>query len=51
MGISPTGKSFSVQHTHIVRVADGKLIEHWANRDDLGMMAQLGLMPELRNPR
>jgi steroid delta-isomerase-like uncharacterized protein len=46
MGMPPTNKPFSVQHIHIFRVADdGKLIEHWANRDDLGAMAQLGLLP------
>jgi predicted ester cyclase len=45
MTFAPTNRRFSVQHTHIVRVADGKIIEHWANRDDLGQMAQLGLLP------
>jgi hypothetical protein len=27
------------------RVLDGKIGEHFANRDDLGMMRQLGLLP------
>ena len=44
-GIPPTGKRFAVQQSHWVRVADGKLVEHWAVRDDLGMMQQLGAMP------
>jgi len=44
-GIAPTGKRFAVQQTHWVRVVDGKLTEHWAVRDDLGMMQQLGSMP------
>ena len=48
MGVPATGRGFSVQHIHVFRVADGKLLEHWANRDDLRMVAQLGLMPELR---
>jgi hypothetical protein len=40
-----TDKPFSVQHIPIFRVAaDGKVIEHWANRDDLGAMAQFGLL-------
>ena len=51
MGMPATGRSFSVQHIHIFRVADGKLVEHWANRNDLGLISQLGLMPELRNHR
>jgi steroid delta-isomerase-like uncharacterized protein len=45
MGIAPTGKSVAVQQSHWFRVADGKLTEHWAVRDDLGMMRQLGVMP------
>jgi predicted ester cyclase len=40
-----TGRPFRVQHIHIVRLEDGKMAEHWANRDDLGHMAQLGLLP------
>jgi predicted ester cyclase len=42
----PTGRRFSVQHMHMYRVADdNKLAEHWACRDDLGQLAQLGLLP------
>lgn len=52
MSFPATGKSFSVQHIHIFRVADGKLVEHWAVRDDLGMGAQLGLFESgPTNPR
>lgn len=40
----PTGKSYSVQHIHIVRLADGKIAEHWAARDDLGLLMQLGII-------
>jgi predicted ester cyclase len=40
-----TGKSFSITQSHWIRIEDGKLIEHWANRDDLGQARQLGWMP------
>ncbi|MFE3188201.1 ester cyclase [Nocardia sp. NPDC059240] len=40
-----TGKTFAVTQSHWVRIADGKLIEHWANRDDLGQAVQLGWVP------
>lgn len=40
-----TGKRFSVQHIHIFRLADGKIAEHLAIRDDLGMLQQLGVIP------
>lgn len=41
----PTGKTFATTQTHWLRVADGKVIEHWANRDDLGTALQLGWVP------
>jgi predicted ester cyclase len=28
----------------IHRIADGRLVEHWSNRDDLGLMQQLGVI-------
>ena len=45
LGIAPTGERVVVQQVHWFRVADGKVAEHWAVRDDLGMMRQLGVMP------
>lgn len=41
----PTGKRFATTQTHWFRMADGKVAEHWANRDDLGMAMQLGWTP------
>jgi steroid delta-isomerase-like uncharacterized protein len=49
-GIAPTGERFAVQQAHWFRVADGKVAEHWAVRDDLGMMRQLGVMPPQGHP-
>ncbi len=45
LGIPPTGRSFRVQHMHMLRIRDGKASEHWATRDDLGMLQQLGVIP------
>lgn len=39
---APSGRAFATAQTHWFRVADGLLIDHWANRDDLGMAMQLG---------
>jgi steroid delta-isomerase-like uncharacterized protein len=47
-GVPPTGREFVARHTHWFRVVDGKLAEHWAVRDDLSAMLQLGV---LRPPR
>ena len=41
----PTGRTFAVTQSHWFRIEDGKIIEHWANRDDLGMAKQLGWIP------
>ncbi len=41
----PTGKATSATQTHWFRLADGKVIEHWANRDDMTMAQQLGWIP------
>jgi steroid delta-isomerase-like uncharacterized protein len=45
MGMAPTGKRFTQQQMHVIRVVDGKVIEHWHVSDDLGMMQQLGIIP------
>ena len=47
MGVPPTGKSFVVQHIHWYRMKDGQIVDHRANRDDLGMLQQLGIVPGL----
>jgi predicted ester cyclase len=41
----PTGRTTSDTQTHWFRIADGKVIEHWANRDDMGMARHLGWIP------
>ena len=41
----PTTKTFAATQSHWFRLADGKVIEHWANRDDLAMAEQLDRFP------
>jgi SnoaL-like polyketide cyclase len=31
--------------THIDRVVNGKIVEHWGQGDQAGMMQQLGIVP------
>jgi predicted ester cyclase len=44
LGIAPTGRHISQEQIHIVRVASGQIVEHWAVRDDLSLMRQLGVV-------
>ncbi len=46
----PTGKSFRAYQSHWYRIEDGKLAEHWAVRDDLTTMVQLGVVPRPAPP-
>src|SRR5437016_2869034 len=48
--IAPTGKHVSWQSVRIYRIVDGKIAEHWAVRDDIRMLQQLGALPEGRPP-
>ena len=45
MGIPATGKRATWTEIHIGRVANGRLAEHWAIVDQLGMLVQLGVVP------
>jgi predicted ester cyclase len=45
MGIQPTGREVAYDHVHIVRFADGKVVEHWGMHDDMSLMRQLGVQP------
>jgi len=38
-------RSFATSQTHWFRMRDGLIVEHWANRDDLGTAEQLGWVP------
>jgi predicted ester cyclase len=42
---APTGRRFASAQAHWLRIRDGRPVEHWANRDDLGMGEQLGWAP------
>ncbi|MEV4315850.1 ester cyclase [Actinocrispum sp. NPDC049592] len=40
-----TGRTFATMRTHWVRLRDGQIVDHRANRDDQGMAIQLGWIP------
>jgi steroid delta-isomerase-like uncharacterized protein len=41
-GVPATGKTPSISGVNIFRFSNGKVVEIWNHRDDLGMMQQLG---------
>jgi predicted ester cyclase len=45
LGLAPTNRPFAYRQVHLVRFQDGKAIEHWAVRDDLSLLRQLGALP------
>ena len=47
MGIPPTGKQVSFTGIEIDRIKDGKFVESWFNEDDLGLLQQLGAIPQM----
>jgi Predicted ester cyclase len=40
-GLKPRGHRFAYKQMHMIRVVDGKGVEHWAVRDDATLMRQL----------
>jgi predicted ester cyclase len=44
-GILATGKRVTLQYVDIVRVRDGKIVEHWLSMDQLSFWQQLGFVP------
>jgi predicted ester cyclase len=47
MGIPPSGKVVTVTGIYISRFAGGKFVEDWRAVDDLGLMQQLGVIPQM----
>jgi steroid delta-isomerase-like uncharacterized protein len=45
MGVPATSKQVTVSGIDIIRVRDGKCVEHWGQFDALGLLQQLGALP------
>jgi predicted ester cyclase len=49
-GIPPTDKRFSMTGIAIHRIENGKIVEHWSELDNLGVLQQLGVVPTPEPP-
>ncbi len=49
-GIAPTGKELEITGIGIFRFSGGKVVESWDNFDQLGMLQQLGALPDPGQP-
>lgn len=46
LGIPPTGKHATWTGIAIYRFADGKIVEAWWSKDTLGLLQQIGVIPD-----
>jgi len=46
-GIHATGKRVEFSGIYVVRIANGKIAEHWGEEDSLSLLTQLGVMPKI----
>ena len=46
LGIPATGTEVKILVMDVVRVADGQIVEHWGVVDRLGLLQQLGAIPQ-----
>jgi hypothetical protein len=46
-GIPATGKRVEFTGIYVVRIANGKIVEHWGEEDAVSLLTQLGVMPKI----
>jgi steroid delta-isomerase-like uncharacterized protein len=45
-GVPASGRTVSLRGINIWRLHDGRIVERWGRLDELGLMRQLGLVPQ-----
>jgi len=45
LGVPPNNKRIAWTEIHFLRIVDNKIVEHWTNFDQLGILMQLGAIP------
>jgi steroid delta-isomerase-like uncharacterized protein len=51
MGVPATGKAVTLTGIYISRFAGGKVVEDWSSSDQLGLLQQLGVIPQMAQGR
>ncbi len=46
-GIPATSKRIEFTGMYFVRIANGKIVEHWGEEDAVSLLTQLGVMPKI----
>lgn len=46
MGMSPTSRAVQVSGIEVLRIADGKIVDEWSQWDRLGLLQQIGAVPQ-----
>ena len=49
MGVAATGRRVEAMGMDIVRVANGEIVEHWGEFDAVGLLRQIGVIPQPGN--
>ena len=49
-GAPRTGNDLKMTSITIHRIADGKLVEKWAEKDVMGFLQQIGVIPPMKHP-
>jgi len=45
-GVPPTGRRLTLPGINVFRLADDRIVERWGRMDVLGLMRQLGILPD-----
>jgi hypothetical protein len=48
MGLEPSGRRINLTGIRVDRLVDGRIVETWASWDVLGMLEQIGALPQMR---
>jgi len=46
MGAQPTGKTITLAGINVFRIDGDKIVERWGRLDEVGLLRQLGLIPD-----